>query len=184
MLANVLITQVHSHSCTFFSHVPCYVREHTVEEHHRTHSLTYVPAPAPTHEKKNKKRKQKRKQKSIDSRLYSWRQNRTFVHTNEFPTFYPHSHILSTKFPTFLGQLSTFFRHFSTRFPHFLASFPHFSGVSHILQTFTYVHIFIKSQTFVYTKVGFFQNVKYKKIELKNTKKGLLSPIFKIFFYC
>ena len=34
---------------------------------------------------------------------------------------------------------------------------------------------------FDFIKVGFFQNVKYKKIELKNTKKGLLSPIFKIF---
>ena len=156
MLAKVLITQVHSYSYTFFSHVPCYVREHTVEEHHRTHSLTYVPAHVPTHEKKDKKQKTKNKKQKIDSQLYSWRQNRTFVHTNEFPTFYPHSHILSTKFPTFLGQLSTFFRHFSTRFPHFLASFPHFSGVSHILQTFTYVHIFIKSQTFVYTSICWF----------------------------
>ena len=56
MLAKVLITQVHSHSCTFFSHVPCYVREHAVEEHRRTHSLTYVPAHVPTHEKKKKKK--------------------------------------------------------------------------------------------------------------------------------
>ena len=63
MLANVPNTQVHSHSCTFFSHVPCYVREHTVEEHHRTHSithsLTYVPAHVPTHEKNKKKKKKK-----------------------------------------------------------------------------------------------------------------------------
>ncbi len=61
MLANVPNTQVHSHSCTFFSHVPCYVREHAVEEHHRTHSLTYVPAHVPTHEKKDKKQKTKNK---------------------------------------------------------------------------------------------------------------------------
>ena len=169
MLANVPNTQVHSHSCTFFSHVPCYVREHTVEEHHRTHSLTYVPAHVPTHEKKDKKQKTKNKKQKIDSQLYSWHQNRTFAHTNEFPTFYPHSHILSTKFPTFFRHFSTF-PHFSGTFPHvfhiyqyltitkiicqpFLASFPHFSGVSHILPTFTYVHIFIKSKTFVYTNI-------------------------------
>ena len=137
MLAKVLITQVHSHSCTFFSHVPCYVREHTVEEHHRTHSHTHSLTHPLTHIR-TCSRTYTRKKKKIDSQLYSWRQNRTFVHTNEFPTFYPHSHILSTKFPTFLGQLSTFFRHFSTRFPHFLASFPHFlESFPH----FTNIHI-------------------------------------------
>lgn len=46
--------------------------------------------------------------------------------------------VLRRELSTFLGQLST-------RFPHFLASFPHFSGVSHILQTFTYFHIHIFS---------------------------------------
>ena len=57
MLAKVLITQVHSHSCTFFSHVPSYVRKHAVEEHHRTHTQTYVPAHVPNNKKKKKKKK-------------------------------------------------------------------------------------------------------------------------------
>ena len=122
----------------------------TALTHSLTHSRVYLFVCGG-----REKRKKERAREKIDSQLYSWRQNRTFAHTNEFPTFYPHSHILSTKFPTFLGQLSTFFRHFSTCFPHFLASFPHFSGVSHILPTFTYVHIFIKSQTFVYTNEYF-----------------------------
>ena len=116
MLANVPNTQAHSHSCTFFSHVPCYVREHTVEEHHRTHSLTYVPAHVPAHEKKKKKKKKKKLthacivgdkiahlyiQMSFPHVFHMFSTFPHFIHIFwrvfhiflEFPTFYQHSHI-------------------------------------------------------------------------------------------
>ena len=137
--------------------------------HPLTHSLTHSHTYLLTHLHTKKQK--------IDSRLYSWRQFCTFAHTNEFPTCFPHSHILSTKFPTFLGQLSTFFRHFST-------CFPHFSGVFHILQTFTYLHIFIKSQTFVYTNdnfhivITFVYTNEYFHKPKKAPKKPLKSPYF------
>ena len=79
---------------------------------------------------------------------------------------FPHvSHMFST-FPHFIHKVfhifgavihifEALFHMFSTFFPHFLLSYPHFSGVFHILPTFTYVHIFIKSQTFVYTNDNF-----------------------------
>ena len=127
MLANVPNTQVHRYSCTFFSHVPCYVREHTVEEHHRTHSLTHSHTYLLTY-LHTKKKKKKKKKKKIDSRLYSWRQNRTFVHTNEFSTSFPHFsgvfHMFST-FPHFIHTFSTFFW-----------SFPHSTNI-HI---YAYIH--------------------------------------------
>ena len=118
MLANVPNTQVHRYSYTFFSHVPCYVREHAVEEHHRTHSLTHSLTYVPAHIRTcSRTCSRKKKIKKIDSRLYSWRQNRTFVHTNEFSTSFPHFfgvfHMFST-FPHFIHTFSTFF----WSFPH------------------------------------------------------------------
>ena len=62
MLANVPNTQVHRYSCTFFSHVPCYVQEHTVEEH-CTHTHMYLLTYLHT-KKKKKRKKEKRKQKN------------------------------------------------------------------------------------------------------------------------
>ena len=65
-----------------------------------------------------------------------------------FSTCFPHFHMFSTKFSTFphvFHMFSTFLGQFST--------FPHFSGVSHILQTFTYVHIFINFHIFTYVHI-------------------------------
>ena len=161
MLANVPNTQVHSHSCTFFSHVPCYVREHAVEEHHRTHSHTYLLTYLHTKKIKNKKIKNK-KIKKIDSQLYSWRQNRIFAHTNEFSTCFPHVfHI-----PTFYPQS---FPHFWGSYPHFSGTFPHvfhiFWRVFHTFSTFfwsfphfTNIHIC----AYIHKKVGFFKTLMQK----------------------
>ena len=137
MLANVPNTQVHSHSCTFFSHVPCYVREHTVEEHHRTHSHTYLLTYLLTKKKiKNKKQKTKNKKQKIDSQLYSWHQNRTFAHTNEFSTCFPHVFHIHTSY--------------TQSFPHFWGSYPHFSDTfPHVFHIFWRVfHIFLEFPTF------------------------------------
>ena len=120
MLAKVLITQVHRYSCTFFSHVPCYVREHTVEEHSLTHSLTHIRVCLCICSRTYTRKKKKLTHVCIvgDKIAYLHIQM-SFPHVFhiflEFPTFYPHSHIF-LEFPTFYPQ-----------------SFPHFSGVSHIL---------------------------------------------------
>ena len=135
MLANVPNTQVHRHSCTFFSHVPCYMREHTVEEHHRTHSLTHIRTCSRTYTRKKQKtknKKQKTKNKKLThscivgdkiAHLYI---QMSFPHFIHIPTFYPQS------------------------FPHFWGSYPHFSGTfPHVFHIFWRVfHIFLEFPTF------------------------------------
>ena len=133
MLAKVLITQVHSHSCTFFSHVPCYVREHAVEEHRRTHSHTYLLTCLHAKKRqKTKNKKQKTKNKKLThscivgdkiAHLYI---QMSFPHFIHIPTFYPQS-----------------FPHFQGSYPHFSGTFPH---VSHIF--WRVFHIFLEFPTF------------------------------------
>ena len=134
MFANVLITQVHSHSCTFFSHVPCYVREHTVEEHHRTHTLTHIRTYSRTYTRKKKIKKESKKESKkvlthvciVGDKIAHLYTQMSFPHFIHIPTFYPQS------------------------FPHFWGSYPHFSGTfPHVFHIFWRVfHIFLEFPTF------------------------------------
>ena len=122
MLANVPNTQVHRYSCTFFSHVPCYVQEYIVEEHcTHTHMylLTYL------HTKKIKKEKKKTKKKKT-------KKNAT------------HSCIVGTKIAYLYLQMSFphvfhIFLKFST-FPHFSHKVFHiFWALFHTFSTFFWI---------------------------------------------
>ena len=100
---------------------------------------------------------------------YKW----VFHMFSTFPHFiHKVSHIFGAVihiFEALFHMFSTFFTEFST----FFWSFPHFTNI-HIC---AYIH----KITNICIYKWIFSLYKSVKIELKNTKKGLKSPIFKIF---